>query len=396
MNLLTEFHRITKQIRGKENMFGYETTTANQLYLLYCICGKIYFTDKIHSQMKYFWFFLNLSGILVAYSIGLVCFFYDTKQDVRMQLEIMNAVGISTDLGIFFPVIVYYYREGIEAMISGIDQVLKSKPKSLQQHEPRDRINAKTMIVTNFSIVLAMDLIYLFICHLDLMFFYEESKVKNFMYYTLPLPNIDEHGSKKLLYANFLMFMFFSPLFWFQWIAGVSMISLWGATCHNELIFVRDQFDHKMDILNDPISKKYNQNLSGWNRVYKKILVKDVHDFNRIAKVINHFRGFVELFCSISIPVDFLVQVAQLYVTISVDAVSFSIYCSPWYWSTAVRKDVHIFLNQTRRTKNLFMIKVYPLLLSNFARFAHTILSCVNILRRLTVKSKSPSLYRTM
>lgn len=101
------FEKIIKQLRGTLNIFGYRSTTANQLYLFYCIGGNIYFDKKIHPILKYSWGTVNLCGVLSSCTTGLACLLYDTTQDVRKLLDIALAIGMSTDLSVVFPAIVY-------------------------------------------------------------------------------------------------------------------------------------------------------------------------------------------------------------------------------------------------------------------------------------------------
>lgn len=60
---------------------------------------------------------------------------------------------------------------------------------------------------------------------------------------------------------------------------------------------------------------------------------------------------------------------------------SFQVYSTPWYCSTAIRKDVYIFLCQSQREVDLKAAKIYPLLLSTFLRLMNAIYSTVSVLR---------------
>ena len=328
--------KITKQIRGTENIFGYHSTTSNQLHLLYCISGEIYFGDKIRPFVRYSWFVVNLFGVIIPFTSGPSCLLHDNIQDARQLMDIATAVGIATDISIVLPCILYYYRSNIENTIDGIDKIL-SKPIS-KINIQRTRI--KPIIIRNFYIMSALICVHSFTCILDIVLFYEEEKVKNFQYYMFPWPDIENNGSSVLFIFDSLLLMFGSPLYWFLWIAGVTMIALWGTTCHNELMYLKDRLDFNMNRLNSLIINGYEKSQK-WHRTFNQTLIKHMEDFETINRLptqskvmdkirvqfdntilhfrmIDQFRGLTQVYCSLAVPVNFLVQVVRLYSIISV------------------------------------------------------------------------------
>lgn len=343
--ILREFWKFIKQILGQENIFGYQTTAANQLYLLYCLSGKIYFTDKVHPSTKYFWLILNVSGLSIAYAIALAYFLYDTRQELIMRLTILYALGTSTNIVVVFPIISYRNRRGIEAAIRVLDEVLQhSESASTSSNLTEGKINLKTMLAYNCCVTLAMNCVYGVMPYLDVMIFYEEEKVKNAMYYTLPLPNIHECGSMSLFSASAGLISSFYSVFALEWIAMINFILFWGVSCHNELINVYHRLGEQMELWSAKYEERYEYSTT-LEAKFRSILKRNMDTFNQITRyqpqmsndcnncpinvsnlivfyfrAIENYREFVELFCSMAIPVIYLIQVVQLYTVISVSS----------------------------------------------------------------------------
>lgn len=269
-------------MRGKENMFGYQTTTANQLYLLCCFCGKFYFSDKIHPQMKYFWFSINFSGLMTSFAILLGYFLYDTKQDYVLQLTVINAVSTCINLAVTFPIVLYYHQRGVESMIKGVDQILEHKSRTRSQKR-NIRISVKWMLVCNSLVIFVMSVTYGFAPFLDVMMFYEEEKLKDPVYYILPLPNVHEYGCMEWFLASAVVISMYYSLFSLEWLAMTNFIIFWGITCYNEMLLLHDRLNSKMHRLYVEMDRG-NEMPAHWNAEFDKILRKHVNEYKRITR----------------------------------------------------------------------------------------------------------------
>ncbi|XP_065207316.1 uncharacterized protein LOC135836418 [Planococcus citri] len=421
--LWKELKKIIRQVRGKENMFGYKTTTANQLYLLYCFTGEIYSSDKIHRQVKYFWFIPLTFEISVCYFAVITNLWYGTKKDLMMMFDMMNLLGVCNMSVFILPLISYWFCEDIKAMIAGVDEIcaLRVRPNSHEYNKKRKKgiINVKKIILANASIFFT-SFVASFMHLLEAWMFFDECKMDNRFYYTLSVPLAERYRNQ----ANFFLFNGLTNLVMVQLFcrcfSTFSFMLYWSMTCHNEFIRAADEMNIVLNNSNACVDQEDNPK-EVWNRRLLQLLILYVQRLQKITRIIDHFRGFHQVICSIMIPTSFFVVVAQLHVALtgnlpivlilktmatclatvwaiflfywsaqilenSASVLSLAVYSTPWYRSVKLRKTIYIFLCQTQSIKNLRIINVFSLLMQNFSRYLHGILSFTNALRTLTQK----------
>ncbi|XP_065207317.1 uncharacterized protein LOC135836420 isoform X1 [Planococcus citri] len=417
--LWKELKKIIRQVRGKENMFGYKTTTANQLYLLYCFTGEIYSSDKIHRQVKYFWFIPLTFEISVCYFAVITNLWYGTKKDLMMMFDTMNLLGVCNMSVCILPLISYWFCEDIKAMIAGVDEICALRSISHEYNKKRKKgiINVKKIILTNagiFFFSFLVTFVYLF----EAWMFFDEWKMNSRFYYTLSVPLAERYRNQ----TNFFLFNGLTSLVIVQLFcrcfSTLAFMLYWSMTCHNELVRAADEMNIILNNLNACIDEEDNPT-EVWNRRLIQVLIRYVQRLQKISTIIDHFRGFYQVICSITVPTSFFVVVAQLHVAVtgnlpvvlvlktmatclgtiwaiflsywaaqilenSASVLSLAVYSTPWYRSVKLRKTIYIFLCQTQSIKNLRMTNVFSLLMQNFSRYLHGILSCTNALRKLT------------
>ncbi|XP_065224465.1 uncharacterized protein LOC135848481 [Planococcus citri] len=425
--LWEELKKIVRQLRGLQNIFGYKSTVANQIFLFYCFCGKIYFTDKIHPGVKYLWYILVLSELLISYALTLVYFLYDDEHDVMMMLSAANVVSTSNVAVFGFPLISYICGDHIEAIIDQVDDIFASEENPTgDSHSGVKQLRVLADVKNVFWSLLGFFgvccVVYLFICFFDVVLFFKEEKVKNdYYYYMSPIPPMRKHGSFKLFFIFNGVSTFVFGMFLVKLISVFSVVLYWNTVCRNELICLRDEFHKKSRSLSECMEKGAwtGGTLKKWNRDFNAVIVRGVVKFQETVFLINYLKTFIEVIGSFVTPLAFFYGVAVLYICLSEDIffvlklkyvagtlgttfsafifywtgqklddaifeVSVAVYSTPWYWSVNVRRNVHFLLYQTQNVQNFSILKVYGLLLKNFSRYANGVMTSTNLLRKLT------------
>ncbi|XP_065206945.1 uncharacterized protein LOC135836201 [Planococcus citri] len=416
MEVIRDFKKMFNQAFGKENMFGFKTTLANQMYLLYCIIGNIYYTDKIHQKTKRVWFWIVYIICLPIVVSILLCIVYGRQTgDLVLLIYIGFAIMLSLiELFVKPAITVFWYGSNIEQMISMADKILmKTSPI---MHTSNNYLDAKK-IIRNILIELAITLVlYTSVAFLDVMFFYEEEKVKNYMYYIAPLPGLVEFGSFKfyIIYQLTLCGTTCGVLIIYMVHRVISVP--WAVICHNEAQRIINELNS--------LSEDIDINIDTYKSIepkFRHVLKKCVQDIKNLNRFISTYRGFFEIIASLALPIllyievvhaliavsphfpfivrlreffVFLISIQEVYITCWIGAtleqtatdLSFAVYSTPWYWLKGIRKDVYILLCQTQASINPRALNVYPLTLATFLRFCNVINSSVNVFRAYTQK----------
>ncbi|XP_065226785.1 uncharacterized protein LOC135850024 [Planococcus citri] len=414
MEVIKDVKKLINQALGKENMFGFKTTLANQMYLLFCLIGNVYFTEKIHRKTKLVWF-CCANGVLlfVGFSFIFCLIFAKPMEDILLLVYMVYEVTYTSMEVIVKPAIaIFWYRDEIEQMISMADKILLKQQLTKGSYENDLDVNK---IMKYSSVVLVMSiLLYNTITLTDLILFYEEEKVKNYMYYVTPLPGLTKFGSMTLYMAYTVLFSSFS-------FGGFILIILhrvfaipWAVICHNETQRIIKELNS--------VSEDVDINIDTFKRIepkFRYVMRKCIRDINDLNRFVTSFRGFFETIASFVLPITLYVSVTHVLMAISpglsfvirmrelfpffysiievylicwvgatlkqtVSDLSFAVYSTPWYWLKSIRKDVYILLCQTQAEINLRALSVYPLTLSTFLRFCNVINSTVNVFRAYT------------
>ncbi|XP_065203000.1 uncharacterized protein LOC135833228 [Planococcus citri] len=413
MNVLNDLVKIVNQIRGKENLFGYQSTTANQFHLTFCFMGEIYRSPVFHKHTKLVWFVWQLCGLIVAVSQMVLCLIYRDKKDAAALLYSMFAFMYVLYTHIVMPYIsVIRHSSNLHDVIRIADRIITKR--KVRTHEPSKKMNLGKLLVLIFLFNLVTLSFYIVLSSLSVILFYEEEKVKNYIYYDVFIPKLDKYGS--------LSFFLISNN-----VINLIAISVLVCTPMAPFIFVflsvifRNEMQQIINDLNS-LSANTDMTIETYKNVepkFKHILTKCTRDFQVVCKMFECFRGFYEDMAAIILPTVLYVGVTHAFlfvspgtsttvrlreitvffatvqlvymlcwtgemVTESAQAVSFAVYSTPWYWSTSFRKDVYILLCQTQRPITVVALGTYPLSLATFLRFMNIIQSSVNVLRQIT------------
>ncbi|XP_065218899.1 uncharacterized protein LOC135844595 [Planococcus citri] len=410
MEVIRDVKKIVLQAFGKENMFGFETTLANQLYLIYCMMGNIYYTDKIHKKTKVFWFCSTYS-VFIQIVVSIISYLIYGRQTGDLVLLIYTgfATIFAVNELIVKPAIVFLYRNEIERMILAADRILMKKTSKFE-----NEIEVKHTVINALMAYLIPLIPYVLITVLDMALFYEEEKVHNYKYYVIPFSGLEHHGSLGL-YSLITIMTVWQGFFFFIVCSANRILTIpWIVVCHNET-------QHIINELNT-LSKDVDINIDNYKSMepkFKNVLKNCIQDTNNLRRFISIFRGYLEATAGIILPVILYVEVThalvfilpgtpimvrmkefcvfistilEVYMICWVGAtledmtsdLSYAVYSTPWYWSKNIRKDVYIFLCEAQAPINPVALSVYPLTLATFLRFCNVINSTVNVFRAYT------------
>ncbi|XP_065217488.1 uncharacterized protein LOC135843500 [Planococcus citri] len=413
MNVLNDIVKIVNQMRGKENIFGYKSTTANQFYLVYCFLGEIYFSTTFHRHTKLFLFWWQMSGLLVGCCQVVSYSFYGSTEDAADILYTIFVIMIATLCYVLVPYIsVIHYRSDLLDVIQIADHIIMKR--ELNSHSKTEKEFNLGKWIKNIFLYNCLTLsIYCSICYVSVLLFYEDEKVKNVIYYLVYPPKIEQYGSLPF----FLIFSTVVNLAAASLFLGIPMISLIFVFCgiifHNEI----QKIIEDLNLLNlNPITIESYRSMQP---KFKNSIIKCVKDYQSAIKMIECFRGYYETLAAVLLPCVLFIEITHAFLFVSpnismtvrlrelsvflssiqwvfmlcwlggmlddsAEALSFAVYSTPWYWSTLLRKDVYLLLCQTQRPISATALGVYPLCLATFLRFMNIIQSSVNILRTIT------------
>ncbi|XP_065204555.1 uncharacterized protein LOC135834564 [Planococcus citri] len=416
MEVIRDVKKVINQVFGKENMFGYETTLANQMYLLYCVLGNVYYTDKIHRKTKLVWFWIvYISWLPASVSILLYIVYGRQTGDLVLLIYIGFLLVLMLMESIVKPAIaLYWYRNDIEQMISMADKILAKTPSTTRTSTSDKYLDAKT-ITSSILVGLGTSIaVYVSVATIDVIFFYREEKVKNYMYYLVPLSGVEQFGSFEFYIAYHLVLY---GTFWGLVIVVLMhrVISVpWAVICHNEAQRIIDELNS--------LSEDTDINIDTFRSIEPKcryVIKKCIHDIKNLNRFISTYRGFFETYASHTLPILLYIEVVHALIAVSPDIpfiirvrefivlivsiqevyitcwigatleqttsdLSFAVYSTPWYWLKSIRKDVYILLCQTQASINPRALNVYPITLATFLRFCNVINSTVNVFRAYT------------
>ncbi|XP_065203010.1 uncharacterized protein LOC135833233 isoform X2 [Planococcus citri] len=412
MNVVNDLVKIMNQIRGKENIFGYKSTIANQFYLAYCFMGGIYDSTKFHRHTKIVWFSWTLSMVLMC-SFQMVSYFlFSDEKDIVALLYFVFVFIAPCFLCVVLPYIsVFYFGKNLHDVIQIADYIIIKHNIHKKSTESLRKL-LLYLILYHCSTLS----IYYSSCFLSIILFYEEEKVKNYNYYFIYAPKLDQYGSLQY----FLIYNGMSALISLVVVITYPMISFMLVFC---TVVFQDGIQQIIIDLNS-LDSNNDMTVETYKIVepkFKCTIKKCVRDFQVACKMIQCFRGFYETLAAIILPIVLLFEITHAFIFVlpgistavrlreitiflptiqpvfvlcwageileeSVQALSFAVYSTPWYWSTSLRKDVYVFLCQTQRPMTVTALGAYPLCLATFLRFMNMIQSSVNVLRTIISK----------
>ncbi|XP_065209425.1 uncharacterized protein LOC135837910 [Planococcus citri] len=416
MEVIRDIKKVINQVFGTENMFGFETTLANQMYLSYCIIGNVYYTDKIHRKTKLVWLWMVYIVWLPAFVSFVLYIVYGRQTgDLVLLIYMGFLLVIAVMETLVKPAIaVYWYGNDIEQMISMADKMLTKTPSTTRTSTSDKYLDAKkiTKIITlelGIAIVL-----YAVVPILDVIIFYREEKVENYMYYQLPLSGLEQFASFEF-YIGYHLILYCMMCGLIIIYMGHRVISVpWAVICHNEAQRIINELNS--------LSEDTDINIDTYKSIepkFRYVIKKCIHDIRNLNRFVSTYRGFFETIASLTLPIllyidvvhaliavkpgipvilrlrevfVFLFTIQEVYMTCWIGAtleqttsdLSFAVYSTPWYWLKSIRKDVYILLCQTQASINPRALNVYPLTLATFLRFCNVINSTVNVFRAYT------------
>lgn len=241
------FEGVKRQLLGTEHLFRYKTRTVNHLYLFYCIFGKIFTTGGFNLFFKLVFWSWHFSAPLLGYATGLIYVWYGDKKDFIMLLYNCFTVCLCTFITIVVPLASHWYAHNIESMFDVMDRILSKKNSSKQCLE--DGININKILINDLLIILICGLIFSSTCIFDVLLFYEDYKIRNYMYYVIPLINLEQYGSRKLLLTTTAIIHLATALPIVEVWTILKFFEIWAAACHHEVMSICEEMKQHSTIL---------------------------------------------------------------------------------------------------------------------------------------------------
>ncbi|XP_065216442.1 uncharacterized protein LOC135842754 [Planococcus citri] len=313
--LWQELKKIFRQLRGSENIFGYKSTVANQLYLLYCFAGHIYFTDKVHKRVKYFWYGIVSCQLLYSSVIGLEYLWLEKKIDLMLKLHVVNFVGMINSTAVFYPIIMYLCRDRIEALIQHVDNILLLDLGS--------GLKQKKMIADAkkyFALYLIPSVICVLVYSLasipNIVLFFEEEKISNGLFYAYPPPLVQKYTSMWLyLIATGIIFIVYALTMAQGW-SALGFILYWNLICCAQLTSTKDYLHAGTCDLNAYTDEQVKFS-DDWNGIFDCMLEHSIKEFQHATRMINYVRELFEGIGTILVTNGFWVGMISLYTCFS-------------------------------------------------------------------------------
>lgn len=194
MDILNDFCKIKRQLFRQENIFGYNTALANQLYAFYCILGtERYFTDQFHFSTKVFFFIWHFAGLIIPFVIFYKYDLFFEKNDLILLLHVLFAIVSCFFYRAFVPLLLYWYGDDFKRIMKDADSKIWDERSILSKL--KNPIDIKSVAMKNVIFFCSFLSVFTLITTFDVLVFYDEKKVKDYSYYVFPLPNVEKNGN---------------------------------------------------------------------------------------------------------------------------------------------------------------------------------------------------------
>ena len=330
MDIWNDFRKVKRQLFCQENIFGYKTTSANQLYAFYCILSfERYLTNEFHMYTKIFFIFWHIVGLLIpVFMLSTYILFYE-KNDLILLLYILFPIGSFAFMRMFVPFWLYWYANDFKRIINEVDENFRDEREDLSKLS--NTIDMKSTAVNNIVFLSIFEIAFASITSLDVLFFYDEKKLKDYSYYVFTLPKIDRYGNLWIfLSANGCAFISIVS-FIFELFALFGILTMFMAICHNEVIlichlmkqtstFVENTTHRKhISICQSKIEQKAVECL-------RKTLITGVVSYQKVIRIVTCFKRFYTTLTLIALPTIYIFLVCNVYAILTVSYIFFSSY----------------------------------------------------------------------
>lgn len=163
--------------RGDTHAFGYQKPVVNQLFMIYCFLGGMYFENRVPWKIRYFWVWLN-SALIAAITVSNIHALKTGNFEfgILLSLILSNCMSISAAFGV--PLIMYYFRKPIHFFLAVIDSHINTDGEVMKPpNYSSGKFNVVLWAVTAVGVVIIF--VYAGCAPLDLALFYDEKKLQN-------------------------------------------------------------------------------------------------------------------------------------------------------------------------------------------------------------------------
>lgn len=117
----------------------------------------------------------------------------------------------------------------------------------------------------------------------DAIFFFNEVKAKNCLYYMLPIPLVQEYGSLKWYLLVNVVSVLVIEIFLIEWASILAMVLYWNTICCNEIICMSNELKLQTYDLEILIGKN-DESWKEWDQIFERCLQRGVEKFQRITE----------------------------------------------------------------------------------------------------------------
>ena len=283
MKVVEDFRKIINQVLGKENMFGYKTTLANQFYLITCFLGNLYYTDKIAKSTKYLLTFSIHLCTMVTFSAIITYLIYGrNNEDIQSIIYLAFAITIVFIEMFLIPAIAMFCcKSDIEEMIRISDKIiLKAQPN---RNESEDFFDVKKITINLIVGLWIPSVPYFLLNMLEVIVFYDEEMFKDYSYYLVPLFGLDLYGSMEFFVCYNIIQTYSASFFLLMYTMYPLLSVLCTVVCYNEA----RRIVNKLNALDNDFNVGIDSNEDAKLR-FKRVIKESIHALNDLIRYIIH------------------------------------------------------------------------------------------------------------
>lgn len=104
------------------NELGFHKPVSNQLFLMYCLLGGMYYEKKVYRKIRFLWVLYNCTLFITAIPGSLWYLFLGVEDIALILSSILNTI-ISVYATVVLPAFMYFFRKDLMEIIKILDEV---------------------------------------------------------------------------------------------------------------------------------------------------------------------------------------------------------------------------------------------------------------------------------
>ena len=233
-------------------------------------------------------------------------------------LLVCYAVGSFLFNRICVPFMLFWYANDFKIIIKEVDATILNRSSNFTKLN--NAIDIKMMAVSNMIIFLTSQAAYTLICTVYVGLYYNENIAKEYAYYTIPVPKLEQYGNLRLfLIVNlgaFIIVMIIS----LELCALTGIPMLLAAICHNEVLQICQSLnEHSMQLFS--IAERdgsTSSELQDATMVFRNALIESVTCYQRVTRIVQYFEEFFTILCLLTLLTAYILSICHLYTILTV------------------------------------------------------------------------------